>query len=186
MESSDSFQGQLLIASPNLRDPNFRQTVVLIVEHNDNGTLGLVLNRPSETAISEIWSKIADSPCTTDQPLYIGGPVEGPLMAIHTHEELANSTVGPGVYCSVEKDRLNAIVATADDSFRLFVGHAGWGAGQLNSEMEGGSWLTLPATLELIFFSGDDLWDKVRSQVAQSSFVGRLGIKQVPDDPRMN
>ncbi len=186
MDSPASFQGQLLIASPILRDPNFRQSVVLIVEHNENGTLGLVLNRPSETAVSEIWGKISETPCTTDQPLYIGGPVEGPLMAIHTHEGEANNTVLPGVYFSVEKDHLNAIVAAGDDSFRLFVGHAGWGAGQLENEMEQGSWLLLPATLELVFYRGDDLWDNVRNQVAQSSFVGRLGIKQLPDDPRMN
>ena len=186
MKDEPSYRGHLLVAAPELLDPNFHQTVVLIIEHGEQGTLGLVLTRPSDTTVAQLWEQIGDEPCSSDRPLFVGGPVEGPLMAIHIHESLADQTVLPGVFFSVQKENLTQLVSKPDDSYRLFIGHAGWGAGQLEAEMKEGSWLTMPATAETVFYSEDDLWDKLREEFVKSSFFGRLGIKHAPANPRMN
>jgi len=79
-----SLQGHLLIASPTLLDPNFRKSVVLLVQHNEEGAMGLVLNRPTETKLCEAWTQVAETDCASDASLNLGGPCEGPLMALHT------------------------------------------------------------------------------------------------------
>ena len=72
-----SLQGHLLVASPKLVDPNFFHTVVLLVQHNQEGALGLVLNRPLQTTVQEMWQEVGESQCEVDQPLHQGGPCEG-------------------------------------------------------------------------------------------------------------
>ena len=188
MNDDTSYRGHLLVAAPELLDPNFHQTVVLIVEHGEQGTLGLVLTRPSDTTVAQLWEQIGDEPCSSDRPLYVGGPVEGPLMSLHSHESLADQTILPGIFFSVQKENLTEVVSKPDDSYRLFIGHAGWGAGQLEAEMKEGSWLILPATAEVIFYEGDDLWDKVRAEIParRDSLISRLGIKHAPSNPRWN
>jgi putative transcriptional regulator len=186
MSSDTNYRGQLLIATPSLLDPNFNRTVVLIVEHGEQGTLGLVLNRPSNTTVKELWDQIGNEPCSSELPLYVGGPVEGPLMALHRHEPLGDNSVIEGVFFSVQKENLTELVQKPDESYRLFIGHAGWSPGQLEFEVREGSWLITPATPELVFHADEDLWDTLREQIVKSSFLGQLGVKHCPPNPRMN
>ncbi len=187
MEPGKSLQGHLLVASAVLVDLNFRKTVVLMIHHDDDGALGLVLNRPSDMKVDELWDKIAETPCQSEQVLHVGGPVEGPLMALHTHEDLSEIEVLPGVYFCVQKQNLNELVARPDDSFRLFVGHAGWGGGQLAGELAEGLWLTTPAKPPHIFEPGDDIWESVFREITRASgMLQVLKVKHVPPDPSMN
>src|SRR5687768_8432333 len=100
----DSLQGQLLIAAPRLADPNFFHTVVLMVQHNDDGALGLVLNRPLTAAIQTVWQQVSESPCLIEGFLHQGGPCEGPLMVVHANADASDLEVMPGVYFSTNKD----------------------------------------------------------------------------------
>jgi len=187
MESGESLKGHLLIASAALIDPNFRQTVVLMVHHDSEGALGLVLNRSSDMALGELWEKIASSPCQSEQLLNFGGPVEGPLMAVHTHKDLSESEILPGVYFSVQKDNLNEIVTREDNSFRVFVGNAGWAGGQLEAELEQGSWYTLEASPSHVFGNDEDLWQTVFRAATRAKGLAQLfNVKHVPPDPRLN
>src|SRR5687767_11112387 len=94
-----SLQGQLLIASPKLVDPNFFHTVILLVQHNDEGALGLVLNRPLRTTVKEMWREVAeDEECEVEGPLHQGGPCEGALMVVHADAAEAEAQVTDGVY----------------------------------------------------------------------------------------
>ena len=186
MTPENSYRGQLLVAAPQLLDPNFHRTVVLIVEYGEEGTLGLVLNRPSDTTVKELWDQIGEGDCSSEQPLFVGGPVEGPVMALHTHEPLGDSAVTEGLFFCVQKEYITELIEKDEGSYRLFVGHAGWSPGQLEAEMKEGSWLLLPATAELIFYKGEDLWDKVRADLSNSSLIARLGIKHSPNNPRLN
>ena len=189
MESGESpnLKGHLLIASAALVDPNFRETVVLMVHHDADGALGLVLNRPSEMSLSELWEKIADASCQSEQFLYVGGPVEGPLMALHTHQDLSEVEVLEGVHFSVQKENLNEIVTRDDASFRLFVGNAGWAGGQLESELEQGSWFTMKAEPSHVFAPGENLWKTVFHEASRSTGLAqRLGIKHIPPDATVN
>src|SRR5690606_1584174 len=133
--------GHFLIASHELRDPNFFHTVVLIVRHNEDGALGLVLNRPTKAQIKEVWRQVSDTPCCTDERLHVGGPVEGLLMALHCQPLLADLEIIPGVYYSADPDQLKELVQQTEGPLRFFVGYAGWSAGQLERELREGSWL---------------------------------------------
>jgi putative transcriptional regulator len=181
-----SLQGQLLIASPRLRDPNFRHSVVLMIQHNDDGALGVILNRPLSATIQEIWSKVSDKPCASQEPLRFGGPCEGPLMAIHTRQTLSESEIIPGVFLGVEPAKLARLVAKAGNKVRFFAGYAGWAAGQLEHEMDEGSWLTVPAQEQHIFYDVADLWKQLTSDIGASTLFSALKIKHVPDDPSVN
>src|SRR4051812_22214559 len=94
-----SLQGQILVASPKLVDPNFFHTVVLMVQHNDEGALGLVLNRPLQTTVKEMWEQVDEgTKCGVEGALHQGGPCEGALMVVHGEETCAESEVTGGIY----------------------------------------------------------------------------------------
>ena len=140
----ESVRGQLLIAGPTLLDPNFWRTVVLIVEHSEEGALGLVLNRPSETTVAEAVPQLEEL-LEPDEPLYLGGPVApSSVIVLARFEEpgeaalLAFEDVGVlGTGVSLE----DPVAAVRQG--RAFVGHAGWGPGQLDGELvqENGEWV---------------------------------------------
>ncbi|MBN2475977.1 MAG: YqgE/AlgH family protein [Pirellulales bacterium] len=182
----DSFQGHLLIASPQLLDPNFVQTVTLLLRHNAEGALGVVLNRPTCKTVKELWQELGQGECPCEQPVYLGGPVSGPLLAVHTDVFLAEGEILPQLYLAASKEKLDDLVHHATPPFKLFVGNAGWGAGQLEKEFEMGGWLTLPATTELVFYQGEDLWDQVAKRAGGSALREMLKLKHVPDDPSLN
>lgn len=181
-----STQGQLLIATPQLADPNFYRTVVLMIQHSSQGAFGVVLNRRSSKTIREIWDQIGETCCATDQTLDLGGPVTGPLLALHTVEEDAEMEVIDGLFVASSKDKLLRIVAQHERPFRIFSGYAGWGEGQLERELEAGAWLRLPANHEHIFGSDEDLWRKVGKDIAGSVLKAALGNRQPPPDPSYN
>lgn len=183
-----SLAGHLLIASPYLVDPNFARTVVLMIHHSDEGAFGVVLNRPSDKTIQELWQEVSETPCQTEQHLHLGGPVSGPLIAIHTSRSLAEMEIVPGVFFSAQREHLEKLVAAPGETFRLFVGHSGWAGGQLENELRVGSWLTMPATLEYVFFDESELWKKTTKQIGESLLLSALKInaRRVPPDPSIN
>jgi putative transcriptional regulator len=181
----ESLEGQLLLASPQLLDPNFVHSVILLIKHNDNGALGLVINRPTGKTVQELWRQVGQSPCESQKPVHLGGPVPGPLMAIHTVDDLAELEIVAGVYFAELKENLDALVR-CDKPFKLFVGNSGWGPGQLEGEIESGSWRTAPARLEDIFDPAEDLWQRLMRRAVAGVLPEMLGIKHVPSDPSLN
>jgi putative transcriptional regulator len=153
-----SLAGNFLIARSSLRDGFFGRTVILLLQHGDEGAFGLVLNRPA---------KAEDLPF----PVYVGGPckMDGLLM-IHGQKTWLNSDddakmeVCPGVFLGTAEHFEKATVEGEGDNnrFRVFTGYAGWAPDQLESEMEQGAWLVVPGRGELIFETAvDDLWEKL-------------------------
>jgi len=182
----ESLKGHFLVASPYLLDPNFVRTVVLLVHHDEESAFGVVLNRPTESSLKELWEKIGDTPCESEQQVHLGGPVSGPLMAVHTDSNLSEVEIVPGVFFAAQRDHLEELVLQSEHDFRFFVGHSGWGGGQLESELAQGAWLTTPATAEFIFYSSDDLWRKVTQHIGQEILVDTLHLKALPPDPSAN
>jgi putative transcriptional regulator len=179
--------GRLLVATPGLIDPNFFRTVVLIVEHNEEGAAGLVLNRPSETDLrgSELgeWGDLAADPAL----VFVGGPVS-PAAAV------CLARAGPGeppqgwqrvvdglgvVDLSVGIDDVGPRI----DRLRMFAGYAGWGAGQLEDELGSGSWYVVDADAEDCLSSEPGgLWRFVLKRQG-----GRLAVvSNFPVDPSLN
>lgn len=176
--------GQLLIAGPSLHDPNFWRTVVLVIQHSEDGALGLVLNRPSETTIAESVPAL-DELVDRQEPLFIGGPVQPSSVIVLADFEdasdaalLAFDDVGvlatPGT-----PEELSAGVRTG----RAFAGHAGWGPGQLDAELERDDWILETARLQDAFTTTPtDLWSSVLTRKGGSyALVARL-----PPDPSVN
>jgi len=182
-----SLQGHLLVASPHLGDPNFARSVVLIIQHEAEGALGVVLNRPSGKNIADVWEELTGTPNERDDPIYLGGPLEGPLMAIHTLKDAGEKEIVPGLWFATHRDHINAVVSQSTTPFRLFSGYSGWGAGQLDGEMEVGGWLTVEATAEFVFAANDDeLWQLVVRRVGSDILKTDRNIREWPDDPSLN
>ena len=141
-------KGVLLVASPSLDDPNFRQAVVLVVEHGPEGTLGLILNRSTNVLLSEALPDLTVLKGTTYR-LFAGGPVEPTrlLLLFRLKEPPADArSVFDGVYVGGTPAVLERIITQAkpNETFRAFAGFAGWAPGQLGYEMLQGAWATLP------------------------------------------
>jgi putative transcriptional regulator len=181
-----SLTAHFLIASNELVDPNFFRTVVLIFRHNDEGAAGVIVNRRMTASVKQIWEQVSEEPCQCDAPLHMGGPVEGPLMALHADEELSEMAVLSGVFVSTGREMLEKLVEKNEGPLRFFVGYAGWGGGQLERELREGSWLTVPATAEQIFGAVDDLWQQLTRSVVSRAFLDALNIKHVPPDASLN
>ena len=183
----DSLQGHLLIASPHLPDPNFYKSVVLVVEHQEDGALGLILNRVGTMCLDEVWRAVCDTDCSLHDQLRVGGPVDGPLMALHCDMDLEGHEVVPGVYFTSERDSLESLVQRDDSVCRIFSGYAGWGGGQLDREMEVGGWLTMPASFDHVFdIDEDSLWQKVMNAIGEEITRNALGLPDLPSDPSCN
>lgn len=182
-----SLQGHLLAASPYLADPNFVGTVVLIIQHNENGAFGVVLNRLHPKRIKELWSEVSNTPCVSDRFLNIGGPVSGPLMALHDVPELAEMEVIPGVYFSLQRQNLERLMTEPGHEARVFLGHSGWAGGQLEGELAQGSWLVTKATKELVFPEEErELWQRVVFSIGRALLAHALKLKHRPAFPWLN
>jgi putative transcriptional regulator len=151
-----SYAGKFLVARPALQEASFRQTVVLLLQHGGQGAFGLIVNRPV---------KVDGLPF----PVSAGGPCQAPgLLMLHGHAdwiesstELPSREVAPGVFLGDASclGRISAAAAEAAPRYRMFSGYAGWGPGQLESELAAGAWAIAPATGQLLFdVPADDLW----------------------------
>lgn len=183
-----SLQGQLLIAAPSLLDPNFAQTVVLVAVHGQDGALGLILNREMNTPLQQVWDQISESKCIRLDNVRHGGPVSGTLMVLHDQRPHANLIVADDLYVATELDAMEALAGAEDVRALFYVGHSGWGAGQLENELVEGSWLVLPATTEHIFGGHDPLtlWKDSMTEVGRRQVHSVIPVKHLPEDPRLN
>jgi putative transcriptional regulator len=183
-----SLQGHLLVAAPKLTDPSFFRSVVLIVQHNDDGALGLVLNRPMEPTIDSVWDQVSETPCYADGHLHKGGPCDGPLMVLHTDEEHSQIEVTEGVYFTTEKDAVEQLVADPiGKPLKFFLGYAGWSAGQLEGELADNAWATTTATSDQVFLPDiEEQWEALRRLIAKAAAAEWIDPKFIPDDPSVN
>jgi putative transcriptional regulator len=180
--AAGKFQGKLLLSSSKLVDPNFVRTVVLILQHNEAGALGLVLNRPSGTSMQEVCRRSLGEEFNVEGFVHQGGPCDGPLMVLHSDGFASDADVIPGVFVTTDKSKIESLLRQGSKA-RYFAGYSGWGAGQLESEMDVESWMVFDATPWHIFEGNQALWNKMMTQRI-------LGMKvdpsRIPDDPSMN
>ena len=181
-----NLKGQFLVASPHLADRNFYRSVILMVQHDKDGAIGLILNRPTNSDIESVWKLVADTPCEIHAPIYLGGPVPGPMLVVHPYMDLSEGVVMPGLYLATSKELLGRIIRRPDGQFRIFTGYAGWGAGQLEEEMQVGGWLTMSASVEHVFHDSDNLWELVTAQINRQILGPALGQRPLPEDPSVN
>jgi putative transcriptional regulator len=183
----DSLRGQLLIAPPYLADPNFSHSVVLMIQHDEEGAFGVILNRPSGRTIRDVWSELRDTPCGCAQAVHVGGPVTGPLVALHTEPALGDIQVVDGVWCSMSAEKIEEIVRDDRRYVRFYAGYSGWGGGQLESELATGSWLTVPGDVDAVFHVPDeDLWTRATREASGTDMLDIRPEAEGRDDPSLN
>jgi putative transcriptional regulator len=160
----ESFRTALLLSMPQMQDPNFSQTVVLLCDYNADGAFGLVLNRPTDMAASamvRLEPPIVDG---NDLPLWIGGPVEPQRGWILLNEEPASAEfkfIREGLYLSTSQGLLRDVLqARPAPRARVLAGYAGWGPGQLDDELAQSSWLLADVDLDIVFDTAPgEMWE---------------------------
>ncbi|HEX6999544.1 MAG TPA: YqgE/AlgH family protein [Gammaproteobacteria bacterium] len=149
--------GSLLVATPALEDANFAESVVLVLRHDQGGTIGLVVNRVTSLAPAEVFPELAESLGGYDGRLFRGGPV-APTQLLLLVQGLGAAVVGgpaivDNVYVTANPEELPELVALSegDQGLRLYAGHAEWGAGQLAAEVQAGAWRVIDGSADLVF-----------------------------------
>ncbi len=182
-----SLKGHLLIATPQLISPMFSRSVILMLDHNEDGAMGVIVNQPINTTISDLAGKIFEKDFEWSKPLYLGGPVPGSLLVLHTEEFLGDHEIIPGVYVTLEASSVQELIRERVEPSLIIANYSGWGPGQLEGEFNWDSWVTLPATSEHVFWTGErDLWKVVVSEVNARKLSDFLGLKTHPADPTWN
>ncbi|MFH1761794.1 MAG: YqgE/AlgH family protein [bacterium] len=167
IDSEKYGKGDLLIANGNLMDPNFKRMVVLLCEHNENGSYGLILNNPTQTPISKL-APDHDLLKNEDSPVYVGGPCQmDRLQVLHGFGSLLSDTIRicENVFMSGDFDAVLRIKSQDKESggkCRFYLGYSGWGPGQLESEMERKSWIIHPANNKIVFsMDHENMWKEI-------------------------
>lgn len=188
LPGTSPMKGRLLVATPVLDDPNFERTVIFVVEHHDEGALGLVLNRPSGESLNvplDAWISVQSEP----SQVFSGGPVEpDALIALARTNEPIDADDGhlaplTASIASADLAADPALVAASIKSLRVFRGYAGWAPGQLEVEIESGSWMVLDSDPSDVFTADPaELWRTVMRRQP-----GRLAwLSEAPDDLSAN
>jgi putative transcriptional regulator len=180
-----SLKGHFLVAAPSLTDSNFTQAVVLMLQHDQNGALGVVINRVLEVTVKQACEQVLETRCDIDANLHQGGPCEALLMVLHRDEslDLDDEPVLPGLHFSTDKDTIEHLVRNPASDLKFVVGYSGWGAGQLEEELKTGSWLITPATIDRVFGPFESLWNRLVTEANLSQYIDP---RLIPDDPSMN
>ncbi len=156
-------KGKFLVARPNLLDPNFAHTVVLLFDYGEHGAAGVIVNRPTEARLQDLLPEIEGAE-ESEAGVYLGGPVlpQGVVVLLRADSAPEGAQeVFDDVHVSANRDLLERLVK-GGGTFRVYAGYAGWGAGQLDWEIRRGSWHLLPADAETVFGEKpEEVWRKL-------------------------
>lgn len=170
-----SLKNHFLIAMPQMQDPNFAGTLTYICDHTEQGAMGIIVNRPVDITLGEILSQLGLGDESCQEMVFAGGPVQTERgFVLHQEAGKWQSTleVVPDIYMTTSKDVLAALAdAQGPQNHLVALGYAGWGAGQLETELVENCWLTCPATTEILFHTP---WHK-RLEAAASTLGISLG-----------
>lgn len=178
-------KGSILVSEPYLPDPNFERTIILLCEHNAEGSFGFVLNKPSHAKVADVMDTIKNF----DAQVYVGGPVQqDTLHYIHRLETLEDAIeIGNGIYWGGNFEQLGLLLDAkqiASVDLKFFLGYSGWSEGQLEEELKANSWIVSGHVDEELVFetNADIMWQK-----ALKAMGGRFSVySNYPIDPRLN
>lgn len=188
--SSDEFiepeRGDLLISEPYLPDPNFERTVVVICEHDKNGTVGFVLNKAATVQLGDVIDELRNA----NADLYVGGPVQqDTLHFLHRNQDLQDraNLISENIYWGGDFEKLSTLADTGQltkKDLRFFIGYSGWSEGQLLDELKEKSWIVYKNPSSSLIFDtpASDLWKHVLSEMGGKFKL----ISNYPVDPRLN
>lgn len=181
-------KGSLLIANPVLPDPNFSRTVILLCNHNDQGSFGLVINRSTQLKASDLLSGI-DILKSYNAKAYIGGPVSQSMVFYlyrSSRDVIDLDEICSGVYLGSNLETLESLyldIENPEENIRFYLGYSGWSDGQLDGEMEQNSWLVQDANEQFVFFDSENLiWPKAVNSLGEKYQY----LTKAPVNPQWN
>jgi len=177
-------KGYLLVAQPLLIDSYFNRSVILICDHNKNGTVGLQINKSSNQNLKNINSKILKN-----ENIFLGGPVDKSMFFLHKKNIISNESIkiNNDLFFSKNIDYLHDLIKNNEikkDQFKLFIGYSGWNKGQLQEELNENSWIVIPKFDSNIIFSNN--YKNIWRYVLQNSSKTHKMFSNYPINPRLN
>ncbi len=185
-ESPESLQGQLLVASAAMHGTPFERAVVYVLQHNADGIFGVVLNRPADQRLLDAWRQISGDTVSDQEHLSCGGPIGGPVFAIHALPDLGEMELNQGLFLSTAAESIHQVVAEADARYRIFFGIAGWRPGQLESELLRGMWYCLGGDASMVFSDCSFLWERSVLTIGRHTARALCGVRVLPANPLLN
>jgi putative transcriptional regulator len=183
----ENVQGDLLVASPLLESTPLARTVVYVLQNDSNGTFGVVLNRPADAKMRAAWTAASGIALAEDDPhLISGGPLGGPVFALHAVEQLGEIAVKQGIFLSATAESIGDLVNRHEEPYRICLGVVGWKVGQLPQELDRHVWYRLPASPELVFDQSGLLWEKSLLTFGQQKLRDILSLGELPPNPERN
>ncbi len=197
----DSLAGNLLVASTLVQDPVCANSVCLLVHHDVDGAIGVMLNRPLNPHPDALMAMLGQKNTGTNSirlptcasatsdlgsTVHFGGPLSGPVVAIHADSQFAEAETGPGIYVAAQKHHLEGLFNKPSGPMRLIVGHLGWQGEQLSDELRAGIWHLLPATSEAVFASDRDMWPRLIRRATARSMASWIGAADRVDAWEVN
>ncbi len=178
-------KGRLLIAEPFMKDPNFKRSVILLTEHNNEGAFGFILNQPLELTVNDTLNDFPEF----DAPVYMGGPVQpDSLFYIHTQGDNIEGSqhIIDDLYWAGNFDQLKQMITDQQifpNEVKFFIGYSGWDNNQLNDEINSNSWVISNLNnFTLSDLNNDDLWKKSLKRMGPK----HAPLSEFPEDPSLN
>jgi putative transcriptional regulator len=181
-----SLEGQLLVAPRNRTDPDVAHTVILVVRHNGQEAFGVIMNRPVDQRVLVFGGEESEPLTVPQRQIYIGGPLMGPLMAVHTDESLAEAEILPRLFITTREANVFALLQQSEHRYKVFAGHVGWRPEELEKELEETVWRTTPATADYVLSPSDELWEEVSWHIQEAMIQELFHTRHVPKDPLIN
>ncbi len=178
-------KGKILISEPFLNDPNFKRSIILLSEHNEEGSIGFILNKPTKFKISQIMDDFPEF----EAPVYLGGPVQiNTLQFIHRVGDMieGSTEISEGLYWGGDFEILKLLIETnqvSPDDFRFFLGYSGWTEGQLDDELKINSWIVTSTSIDNIFSEEPDkMWREILKKMGKKYSI----LASFPENPSVN
>jgi len=148
-----------------------------MMQHDNRGTFGVAVNKLATKKVAAAWQKLTGAEPIEDQLVVAGGPLQGPVIALHQLPELCDVAMPGGIFVAAQVEKLHELIQH-EDPYRIVVGIAGWQQGQLQQELNAGCWYVLPSDATTVFDEPDWIWE--------SCIANLIGYDEFPDDPTLN
>jgi len=183
---STSLKGTLLVSTERMQGSRFEKAVVLLMQDDDKGTFGVTLNKPANKKVRQAWTKLTGESISDQQEIVAGGPLQGPVIALHQDPTMYDLEMMGGLYVSAKVDKLQQLTNQFDNPYRIIVGIAGWKPGQLSNEVNDGCWYLLPFDVDLVFDDPEWMWDFCMQECGRHQIADIVGHDNIPFDPSLN
>lgn len=181
-----NLKGTLLVSTERLRGSRFEKAVVLLMQHDEKGTFGVTLNKPANAKVRKAWSELTGETVPDEQAIVAGGPLHGPVFALHQDPTMYDVEMTGGLYVSAQVDKLQQLTSQFENPYRIVIGIAGWKPGQLSTEVNDGYWYQLPMDIDLIFDDPEWMWDFCLQECGRRQVADIIGNDNIPFDPSLN